>query len=147
VGQFGGGRSAGNADVLGADLDLAFVGCNRHGLAIDKGRPAHDRAHFRFLQQSADAARELFHDPVFPFDRLLEIDLGFWVTDAERVFLRMGGRCCKFVRGMDKGFRWNAAHVQASAAKGLAIDNDGIDAQLSGANGCYIAARTGANDQ
>jgi hypothetical protein len=52
----------------------------------------------------------------------------------------------KKLGGMEQGLGRNAADVQASAAVGGALFNDGhLHAKLGGANGADIAARAGAD--
>ena len=75
----------------------------------------------------------------------LEVERRLADDDAEggQVMLRLG----KFLRGREQGLRGDAADVEAGAAEGLVLfDNGDLEAQLRGADGADIAARPGSDD-
>ncbi len=53
----------------------------------------------------------------------------------------------EFVRRMDERLGGDAADIEAGAARLAFFDDDGVDAELSGADGADIAARAGADDE
>ena len=73
------------------------------------------------------------------------IELGLADADAERRKV-MGGDLEHF-RGVQQGLGGDAADVEASAAMGLALLDDGhLHAELGRADGADIAAGAGSND-
>ena len=53
----------------------------------------------------------------------------------------------EFLRRVDQRLGRDAADIEAGAAGLRLLDDDGIDAELAGANGADIAAGAGADDE
>src|SRR5690606_18494802 len=88
------------------------------------------------------------NNPVLPGDRLAEINAWLRKADAERVMpLGHLADFKVFLRGVNDRLGWNAANVEAGAARLASLDDDRVDAQLSGTDCADIAARAGADDQ
>ena len=100
------------------------------------------------LEQTGDAARQPPDNAVLPVDGATEIDGGRGDGDAELVpTLGHAANHVEFIGRMDQRLGGDAADGETGAAGLAHIDDDGVDAQLSRADGADIAARASADDQ
>ena len=141
-------RAGGDHDGLGADRLHAGLGLHLDRLAVAKRRPAMHGLHPGLLEQAGDAVGQPPDDGVLPGDGALEVERGIGERDAER---RLAGRhvddLLELVGGVDQRLGRDAADGEAGAAGLLRLDDHGVDAELAGADGADIAARTGADDE
>src|SRR5439155_6267877 len=134
--------------MLGGDLDRAFSGFDRAALRIGEGRPAFDDPHLGAGEQRRDAADEAVDDAVLPPDHPGEIEVRRLAErDAERVAAHRLGNAGETVGGVDQCLRWDAAADQTGAAEPALFDQDGVEAELAGADRGDIAARAAADHQ
>ena len=140
-------RAGGDDKVLGLDAALAGIGAGDHGLAVDNRSRPQNRAHLRLLEQRADAAGEPGDDRILPADRLGEIELRPPDREPDRVQRLRLPQGVGGVGGVDQRLRGDAADVEASSAKPAGFDQDRVEAELAGADGRDIAARTAADDE
>ena len=133
-------------DVFGFDF-LCLAGRRFDGDLAGRGDRSEtlERRHLVRFHQRADAAVHRFHDLVLALKHLREIDRN--VVDHDAMFGRF--LFCEHdvvARGEQRLAR-NAADVETGAAEILFLfDNRGLESELAGADGGYITARTGAND-
>ena len=141
-------RAGGQNDMLGRDLDLAFIGVDNAGLGVLELRPAGNVLNARSLDQLANTARQLGDDAVLPADQLAHVQLGcLGQGDAQRVAVGMFGHFLILGRRMDHRLGGNTAAIEAGAAQAVFVDNDRIQTQLARANSRRISTRTTTNDE
>jgi hypothetical protein len=101
------------------------------------------------LRSSAgDAVVEALDDAVLPGHGLLQVELRLGRGQAEGRLAGGGvGRLLELLGDMDHRLGRDAADIQAGAAELGALDDDGVDAELAGADGADIAAGSGADDE
>jgi hypothetical protein len=52
----------------------------------------------------------------------------------------------EYLGAFQEGFGRDATPIEANTTETFPLDNGGVHAELSGANGCYVAARAAADD-
>src|SRR5690606_33615704 len=141
VRQFDRDRAGGDDDVLGADDLRTGLRLDLDRLAVAEAGRALDGFHLRLFQQARDAEIEPSDDLVLPGDRLPEVDFRLRDRDADR---RVAGghfrRHGELVGGVDQRLGRYAADIEAGAARPVRLHDDGVDAELAGADGTDIAA-------
>ena len=147
-GQFDRHRAGRDHDGLGLDDLGTGLGLDRGGLAVAEAGLAMDDLDLGLAQQAGDAIVEALDDTVLPGDGLLQVELGLGGGQAEGRLAGGGmGRLLELLGDMDHRLGGDAADVEAGAAQLAALDDDGVDAELAGADGADIAARAGADDE
>src|SRR6266496_1607820 len=96
---------------------LSFAGGDFDRLAIDHARPALHHLRAIFLEQCGDTASEAGDDAVLPVHSASDLDARRFDADAERRVVRVIARLLELLGRMDQRLRWNAADVEARAAK------------------------------
>src|SRR5690625_2218627 len=98
---------------------------------------------FTLLGQRSQAIGQALDHAVFPGVEFARIDV--WLTESNAVFAE--SRCLVDDFGsMQQRFRRNAANIEANAAqRGVTLDQDSFQAQISGTKGGCITARASAN--
>jgi len=121
--------------ALGFDLDFAGAG--------DAAEALH-HVDLVLLHQEFDALGQGLDAVVLGLVHLGQVQLGLHF-DADAGEFDVGG-LIQF-RGVQQGLRRHAADVQAGAAQGRALfDQGGLQPQLSGADGGVVAARPAPDD-
>ncbi len=146
--QFHRRRAGSDHHRLGADDLGPGLGLDLDGLAVPECRPAMHGLDLRLLQQSGNTAIQPANDTVFPADRSRQVERRRADLDAEWVLAAGHMRdLVELFRRMDERLGRDAADIEAGATRLAGFDDDGVDAELSGADGADIAAGTGADDE
>ena len=142
-------RAGGENHILGGDLDLlAIILRDDTGLGVGEFGPAGNVLGPGSLDQLADTPGQLGDDPVFPADQLAHVQL--WRLgegDAQLIAFRVLGHVLILGRRVDHRLGGNATTIEAGSAQTVLVDNDGVEAQLAGANGGRIAARATTDNE
>ena len=136
----------GDDDVLRLEhLVRAVLGRHLHLARRGDARGAEEGIDLVLLEQELDALGVAVDALLLEGQHRLEIERRRADADAE--VGEMIARILEHVRGMQQGLRRNAADVEAGAAMGLALlDDGGLEAELGGPDGADVAAGTGADD-
>jgi hypothetical protein len=129
--------------MLALDARVANV----DSLAVDDFGPALNDLDLVLLQQCRNAGGQAINDAVLPLDAFADVQGGRRNVDTQRRMLTVVLRLMKLLGDVDQRLRRDAADVQARTAEGLALDQNGRNAQLPGTDRRYIAARAAADDQ
>ena len=134
--------------MFGADNLNANFGCDLDRLAVEEPRPAFDDLDVGLLQQRGDAAAQAADDPILPLHRPGKVESRRGKRNAERAFTRCELRDPReFIGGMDQRLGWDAADIEAGAARFVRLDHHGVDAELSRPDRADIAAGSRADHQ
>jgi hypothetical protein len=137
-------RAGGDDDVLSGEVRILPVRAGDAKLAFAGQLPlAHHDRDFVFLHQVHDALVELFRHRAAARDDLGDVKRRFFV--AEAVGVGVGHVMEHFGRAQQRLGR-DAAPVEADAAKQLALDDRGLEAELRGADRGDVAAGPRAED-
>ena len=142
AGQGSGFGTGGDNDVFGAQFGLATGTVRYRDFArpVDMA-PSLDPVDLVFAKEELDAFGQTGHALVFLFHHLSQIKRGFDLNPQVGEF-RAHRRVVKF-GGVQQGFGWHAADVQAGAAqRGASFYARGFQTQLARADRCVVA--TGA---
>ena len=137
------GRTGGQHQMLAVNSRVADF----HGFAVDDVGPAVDDLNLVLLQQCGNAGGQAINNAVLPLDAFADVEGRRRNVDTQCRMLVVLLGLMKLLSHMDQRFRGNAANVQASAAQRLTFDQNGLNAQLPGANRRDVAAGAAANDQ
>src|SRR5579875_1951367 len=96
-----------------------------------------------FLQQVADAARELVGGLARSRDDALEIDAN--ITDLDAMLLRRAANRFHRFGGIQQRLGWDTSPVQADPARTIAFDYCNAHLELACANRRDVAARAGTD--
>ncbi len=135
-------RAGGDDDVLGGDRLAGDI----DGVRVLEGGAALEPGDLVLLEQELDPAGELL-DRIEPLAvHRAEVELGGHL-DAE-LGHRSAGRGLEILGSVEHRLRGDAAHVEASAAEGLAaFGASGLEPELRGADRGDVAAGAGADHQ
>ena len=134
--------------MLGGDVDDTIRGFHPAGLCVGKNRPARHHAHLRAVHQPNDALVQPIDDAVLPFDHAPEVEPRRGVErNAERIAAYRIGHAGIAVGSMDQRLRRDAAANEAGAAEPVALDQYGVEAELTGTDRGDIAAHAAADHQ
>ena len=122
--------------------------CHRAGLGIRKDPPPFDDVDFCPLQQARDTTVEPLDDAILPPHGLRQVKgWGRREADADigqpRLVRHLREPGCR----VDQRLGRDAADVKAGAAQPVSLDQDRIEAELSGADRRDIAAGAAAEDK
>ena len=141
--QLAGPRAGGDDDVLGGQLGLLAVGGHRHLARRGDRALAHVHRDLVLLHQVRDALVELLGHAAAAGDDLGEVRLHLAGDQAEAVGV---AHMVQHLARAEQRLGRDAAPVEADAAKVLALDDRGLEAELRGADRGDIAAGPGAED-
>src|SRR5207249_2825711 len=101
-------------------------------------------AHLPELHELARAVRQPLDDVVLEGAQLVQIDLRLAEVDAPRLCV---ARLIQKLRDVQQRLRWNAAAIDADAARvRLGIDERGREAEIGSEKRSGVSARTAADD-
>ncbi len=139
-------RTGGDDDVLGRQVLHRAVGAgDRHLARAGDLAEADEVGDLVLLHQEFDTLGQGVHAVLLGLHHLDEVELGRRHFDAD--IGEFVGRCLEEFRRVQQGLRGHAADVEAGATQDTArFDDRRLQAELAGADGCIIAARTATDD-
>ena len=148
-GQLDGHAARGENDVFCGDGRRVIAFADAHGLGVLELGPAVDDLDAGLAEQGLDALVEAVDDAVLPFDHTGHADLS-GRGEADALVAAFLGELRQLVNGLgdvDHRLGGDAAADEAGATGTLAFDDDGVEAELTGADGGDVATWASANDE
>ena len=147
--EFDGHGALGHDDVLGLNEGGVLAFTDLDGLGVLEHRPAAHKFSTGVLQERLNAFVQTVNDAFFPTDEVTHVEFSRSGNGDAHVAVLAGvlGQVVEGVGSVNEGFAGDAAANQTGATGTFALDDDGLQAELSGTDGSDVATGACADDE
>ena len=147
--EFDGHGALGHDDMVGLNQRSVLAFSDFDGLGVLEHRPAVDEFGSGVLEQGLNPLVQAVNDALFPADQVAHLEFRRTGNGDAHVAALAGvlGQVVEGVGSVNERLAWNAAANQTGAAGTLALNDDGLQAELSGTNGSDVATGACADDK
>ena len=147
--EFDGHGALGHDDMVGLNQRSVLAFSDFDGLGVLEHRPAVDEFGSSVLEQSFNPLVQAVNDALFPADQIAHLEFRRTGNGDAHVAALAGvlGQVVEGVGSVNERLAWNAAANQTGAAGTLALNDDGLEAELSGTNGSDVATGARPDDK
>ena len=147
--EFDGHGALGHDDMVGLNQRGVLAFSDLDGFGVLEHRPAVDEFGPGVLEQGLDPLVQTVNDALFPADQVAHLKFRRTGNGDAHVTVLAGvlGQVVEGVGSVDERLAWNAAAYQTGAARTLAFNDDGLQAELSGTNGSDVATGARPDDK
>ena len=147
--EFNRHRALGHDDMVGLNQRGVLAFTDFYGLGVLEDGPSTDEFGTSVLQKRFNALVETVNDAFLPADKVTHVKFcRAWNGDAHvAVFAGVLGQVVEGVGCVNERFAGDATTNETGSAGTLAFDDDGLQAELGGANSGDVASRACADDK